>query len=178
MAQIALIACTKTKADCPSPAGLLYQSPLFRKSLLYALSRTDRVFILSAKHGVLQLNDFVEPYELSIKNLSPIQKSEWVNRVGERLKELIAAKDKVHVLAGYYRFFGRLGARSPCLLRANRWAIGLAGCVRTIARPDCSSSLHNFTHQCAIFMSDNMGAVFWENVLAEWTGPLAEYISY
>jgi hypothetical protein len=100
MAQVALIACTKTKADGALPAALLYRSPLFRKSLLYALSKTDRVYILSAKHGVLQLGDIVEPYELSIKDLSAEQKANWIVKVGSSLKQLIASTDKVHILAG------------------------------------------------------------------------------
>jgi hypothetical protein len=100
MSKIALIACTKSKALEASPAALLYRSPLFRKSLLYALSIADRVYILSAKHGVLPLDEIVEPYELSIKNLDSLQKACWVSKVGDRLGKLIEAKDQVHILAG------------------------------------------------------------------------------
>jgi hypothetical protein len=100
MAQIGLIACTKSKADHALPAARLYRSALFEKSLLYALSKTDRVYILSAKHGVLQLADIVEPYELSIKKLNPAEKANWVSKVGNKLTQLISAGDKVHILAG------------------------------------------------------------------------------
>jgi hypothetical protein len=100
MAEIALIACTKSKADDVLPAALLYRSPLFRKSLLYALGKTDRVYILSAKHGVLQLADSIEPYELSIKRLSATEKKAWVTKVSDQLTKLISAVDKVHILAG------------------------------------------------------------------------------
>jgi hypothetical protein len=100
MAEIALIACTKSKAGAALPAALLYQSPLFRKSLLYALSNTDRIFILSAKHGVLQMDEVVEPYELSIKDLDTTQRANWISKVTTRLTKLIVASDTVHLLAG------------------------------------------------------------------------------
>jgi hypothetical protein len=100
MARVALISCTKTKASEARPAGLLYQSALFKKSLLYALSVADRVYILSAKHGVLGIQDVVEPYELSIKQLSAEEKQIWSLRVSARLEEILSPNDKVHLLAG------------------------------------------------------------------------------
>jgi hypothetical protein len=100
MSDIVLIACPKSKRDQASPAGLLYRSPLFAKSLLYALTRTNRIYIIPAKHGVLRLTDFVEPYDLSIKGLSISQKLEWGIRVGENLRQFIKSSDQVHILTG------------------------------------------------------------------------------
>ena len=100
MASIGLIACTKSKSAKKSPAALLYKSPLFRKSLLYSLSHTDRTYILSAKHGVLQLDDVIEPYEVSMKHLNLAQRAEWADRVDLKLTELIKPSDNVHLLAG------------------------------------------------------------------------------
>lgn len=97
MANIALVSCTKTKRKVRSPAGSLYTSPLFRKSLLYALSRTDRTYILSAKHGVLSLSDVIDPYELSIKDLTAKEKIQWAEIVDRRLSELIGPKDSTHM---------------------------------------------------------------------------------
>jgi hypothetical protein len=104
MADIALISCTKTKRALPSPAALLYTSTLFNKSLLYALSIARRTYILSAKHGLLNLDDVIDPYDLSIKNLSTRERVEWASKVGNRLQQVIKTNDKVHLLAGreYY----------------------------------------------------------------------------
>jgi hypothetical protein len=55
MATISFVACAKSKRSRPTSAGLIYDSSLFRKSLLYCLSRSDDVYILSAKYGVLNL---------------------------------------------------------------------------------------------------------------------------
>jgi hypothetical protein len=100
MARIALIACTKSKAAQAVPAALLYRSPLFRKSLLYALGTADRIYILSAKHGLLEMDEVVDPYELSIKDLTPPQKLAWTAKVSEKLTKILAPRDKVQLLAG------------------------------------------------------------------------------
>jgi hypothetical protein len=100
MADIALISCTKSKRGDTSAAALLYTSALFNKSLLYAQTHANRTYILSAKHGLLNLGDAIDPYELAIKSLNSIQKEEWAQRVGLRLHQVIGPKDKVHLLAG------------------------------------------------------------------------------
>ena len=104
MADIALISCTKSKRGSTSPAALLYTSTLFNKSLLYAQTIARRTYILSAKHGLLNLEDTIDPYELSIKSLNRSEKIDWASRVGGRLRQLVKAKDTVHLLAGreYY----------------------------------------------------------------------------
>lgn len=100
MTRIALIACTKTKAAHAAPAAMLYRSPLFRKSLLYAMSNADRVYIISAKYGILAPDEIVDPYELSIKQLKKHQKGEWIRKVESSLKNIISKKDQALVLAG------------------------------------------------------------------------------
>lgn len=105
MADIALISCTKSKRGTPSPAALLYTSTLFNKSLLCAQTIARRTYILSAKHGLLNLDDKIDPYELSIKSLSKPERSQWASKVGGKLRQVVSAKDTVHLLAGreYYK---------------------------------------------------------------------------
>jgi hypothetical protein len=104
MADIALISCTKSKRSSTSPAALLYTSTLFNKSLLYSQTIARRTYILSAKHGLLNLDDTIDSYELSIKSLNSVQRTEWASKVGERLKQVVTARDTVHLLTGreYY----------------------------------------------------------------------------
>lgn len=104
MAHIALIACTKSKRATTSRAAQLYTSALFNKSLLYSLTIANRTYILSAKHGLLDLGDVIDPYELSIKNLNANERQEWSSKVGARLRQLLSPKDTVHILTGreYY----------------------------------------------------------------------------
>ena len=98
--KIAFVACCKTKGDHAQPAGALYKSSLFRKSLLAALDSNDAVYILSAKHGVVALNDIIEPYELTLKTMAKSQRHAWGNFVGAQLTKLVGGSDLVSLYCG------------------------------------------------------------------------------
>jgi hypothetical protein len=114
---IGLVACSKTKKASGAPAALLYSSALFRKSLLYSLTYSDKSYILSAKHGLLDLNAYTRPYELTLKNLDSNKRQLWAENVGKQLIEILKPKDRVRVLAGrdYYtgllQTFAKIGCR-------------------------------------------------------------------
>jgi hypothetical protein len=59
-----IIPCSATKLGEAAPARDLYTSVYFRQALAAAESQADRVLILSAKHGLLELDEVVAPYEL------------------------------------------------------------------------------------------------------------------
>lgn len=63
--QIVVIACGKKKTTTASEAARLYTSTQFKYSLAYArsIASADRIRILSAKHGLLKLDDSIEPYD-------------------------------------------------------------------------------------------------------------------
>jgi hypothetical protein len=105
MSRIALISCAKSKKSAATKAALLYDSPLFRKSLLYALSNADACYILSAKHRLIALDEVIEPYELTMKNLTRQQKTEWGRDVVARLRTLSKPRDELIFLCGneYYK---------------------------------------------------------------------------
>ena len=82
MARIVLISCVKKKLRCKSKARNLYVSSLFRKSLEYAKSLSpDRIFILSAKHYLLELNKEVAPYNQTLNEMNSRQRKEWADSV-------------------------------------------------------------------------------------------------
>lgn len=61
-----VVACSGEKADHACPAAELYQSQLFKMNLAAALRASGSphfVRILSAKHGILRLDEVVEPYD-------------------------------------------------------------------------------------------------------------------
>jgi hypothetical protein len=117
VATISFVACSKTKRGRPSPAALLYDSALYRKSLLYALSRSDEAYILSAKHGALSLGTRIEPYDLTIKNFTRHQKIEWAAKVTPQLRQVLTSKDTAVFVAGRDYYFdlipeiARIGCR-------------------------------------------------------------------
>lgn len=98
--RVGFIACAKTKASFAMPAGALYASPLYRKSLLAALDLSDRVYILSAKHGVLDPQTLIEPYDLTLKTIPRSQRQEWGREAGKRLDEILSRRDIVTLICG------------------------------------------------------------------------------
>ena len=101
---IALISCGKKKSLNATEAQFLYTSPLFRKTLKYAetILRPDRIFILSAKHGLLKLDEVIEPYNETLKDKKREEQKIWANKIISQLKsECDIEKDKFIILAGH-----------------------------------------------------------------------------
>lgn len=72
------ISCSKSKLDKPCKAQEMYSpSDIFTKRFTYARKVTsrDKIFILSAKYGLLRLDDVIEPYELFLNDQSAEYKS-------------------------------------------------------------------------------------------------------
>jgi len=63
------VGCGKGKLDHATKARYLYTGSLFRKANAYCIANYDEWFILSAKHGLLDPNDVIDPYDLSLKIL-------------------------------------------------------------------------------------------------------------
>jgi hypothetical protein len=106
--KVALVSCGKTKLPRLSKARDLYQGDLFRKSLKYAQKLdADKIFILSAKYGLLDLDAEIEPYDQSLIGARVAELREWSARVLESLAARTdLERDHFVVLAGipYRRF--------------------------------------------------------------------------
>jgi hypothetical protein len=102
MPHYVLIACASGKRGHACRAADLYQSDLFRKSLKYAeMLRPDGVFILSAKHGLLPLEEEIEPYDLTLNRMSTAERRAWAERVLRELTEVgDLEQDRFTFLAG------------------------------------------------------------------------------
>jgi len=103
MKKIVLISCVSKKKDYPTKAENIYESTLFKYSLEYAKSlKPDEIYILSAYHGLLELDKKIEPYDKTLNKMGVQEKREWSDRV---LKQMISEgldlkKDKFIILAG------------------------------------------------------------------------------
>lgn len=75
--RIAFISCVKTKKNGTHRADELYISTYFKYSLRYAEKHFDKVYILSAKYGLLERSDFITKYEVTLKNKSVKEKKIW-----------------------------------------------------------------------------------------------------
>lgn len=65
---LVVIPCGGRKQPRRAPAATLYTGPYFRGCLAYARSvvAEDNIFVLSAKYGLLALDDAIEPYDLTL----------------------------------------------------------------------------------------------------------------
>ena len=106
---IVFISCVKNKNKYPCVARDMYISDLFKKSLSYAeqLAESTTVYILSAKYGLLELDQHIEPYELTLNTMDKKQRKEWADKVLMQCKEKgISFDEEVMFLCGKkYREF-------------------------------------------------------------------------
>ena len=107
MAVVALISCTKSKMDFACTAKELYsKSNLFRHSYWYAGIIADKIYILSAKHGLVDENAVIEPYDETLLDKNVKEKETWAAKVIESLAEVTDLEnDEYVILAGkaYYQ---------------------------------------------------------------------------
>ena len=79
---IVFLSCVKSKQKRQCEAQEMYVSDLFVKSLNYAKSLKPRkIFILSAKYGLLELSDVITPYELTLNSMTERQRKVWAYKV-------------------------------------------------------------------------------------------------
>jgi len=102
MRNVALISCTKSKRTGTHPARLLYdKSPKFRKSLLYAQLISNETFVLSAKHGLLSLDDVIESYDETLIGKSKAIKELWGYGVAEQIEQIFDINKTIfYIIAG------------------------------------------------------------------------------
>jgi len=101
--KVVFLACSNHKLARSAQAKDLYSSPLFRLSWQYANKlKSDRIFILSAKYGLIEPDQIIKPYNLSLNTMSSQKIQEWANRVNRQLKakDINFASDRAIFLAG------------------------------------------------------------------------------
>lgn len=93
MTDVTLIQCTDGKYDTTAKAGDIYEaSPYYRAMRRWAKARGDPWFILSAKHGLLDPETVIEPYDE--RGLNEQQAEEIATELADR------GFNTAHVTAG------------------------------------------------------------------------------
>lgn len=90
--RIAILGCSSSKIDTLSQAHQLYNGCYFRCCYKYAkalleTNNIDKFYILSAKYHVVEENDILQPYNISLRQFNKKQKEEWSNIVLNQLKD-------------------------------------------------------------------------------------------
>ena len=103
MVKIALIGCTSRKQDYSCPAIEMYtKSNYFNLKLDYCKKiNIDKIFILSAKYGLLEPDTIIQPYNLHLKSTSKDYRLNWSENVLKDLKQKTDIEnDEFIILAG------------------------------------------------------------------------------
>jgi hypothetical protein len=99
MKTIVLLMCGRNKLCKRAKAKDLYTSPRFQKSIEYAKILTDysNIYVLSAKHGLLGLEQKIAPYNISIYEMSLQEKKAWADMVIKSLSNISNLKEDKYI---------------------------------------------------------------------------------
>lgn len=101
MILVGLVSCSKLKLPTPAPARDLYSpSYVFRKSAEYVEDRCDEWLVLSAKHGLVEPGQVLEPYDETLAGAPKAVRDAWSNKVRRALLECYGRDVRFVLLAG------------------------------------------------------------------------------
>jgi hypothetical protein len=101
--RVGLIGCGKEKLPHAAPASELYTGPFFKlsKQWISKPGRVDAWGILSAKHGLVLPDQEIEPYDLSLNQLTYQECVKWGEGVHQQLEFQWGVNDVIWlILAG------------------------------------------------------------------------------
>lgn len=102
---VILVGCVKTKSDHGAAAKDLYTSDYFVKMRTFAEESGLPWFILSAEHGLVRPDEWLEPYERYLPTTSPDYRRAWGERAAVQLQEAIGSVDdktiEIHAGSAY-----------------------------------------------------------------------------
>ncbi len=102
---IILIGCVKTKRDHGAPAKDLYVSDYFFKMRAYAEATGRPWFILSAEHGLVRPDEWLEPYERYLVDTPRGYRRAWGQKVAAQLEQAVGPLSglaiEIHAGAAY-----------------------------------------------------------------------------
>ena len=107
LVDLILVGCVKRKQHHAGPARELYTSTAWKYRRRYAETHCCPWYILSAKHGLLDPDDWIEPYDLALDKLSAPERREWSHRVLDdlvvRVSELRGTNIEIHAGKQYVK---------------------------------------------------------------------------
>lgn len=96
---LVVVSCSKRKLKRRAEARDLYISPLFRLMRRYA-EHGKAWRILSAKHGLLDPDTAIDPYDMTLEGMNARARRQWACGVLKKLLPLARCYGRVFILAG------------------------------------------------------------------------------
>lgn len=90
---VLLLGCVKLKQERRAAAKDLYWSPLWVRRRAFAEASGHEWLILSAKHGLIDPDKRLEPYDLALSDLDAADRRSWGERVARALRSRFGSFD-------------------------------------------------------------------------------------
>jgi hypothetical protein len=107
MEKLVIIPCGGAKLTEPAPAADIYIGSMFADTLRTARTMTsdENIRILSAKHGLMKLDEIVEPYDVKMGDADSISADDLRDQVTELHEQYSHFDYRIHTLLpkAYYR---------------------------------------------------------------------------
>lgn len=98
--EITLVSCVGQKLNQPELAQVIYQSPWFVKCKRYVQSQGWNWFIISAKYGLVNPQQVIEPYEQSLNTATALERIKWSEQVFNSILKALPDGGTVRFFAG------------------------------------------------------------------------------
>lgn len=101
-----IVACGKAKLDCAAPAAHLYTGDLTAKQIAWVSTRrgtfggSAMTLIASAAHGLVDFDQVLAPYDVTLNDASPAELAEWAALVARQAAERGILDARVTVYGG------------------------------------------------------------------------------
>jgi len=87
-----LVACVSQKLDRRARAADLYRSDWFRKARTYVEEAGAPWYVLSAAHGLVPPSKRLNPYDVTLRDLSAAERRLWGEKTVSQLRRAIGAR--------------------------------------------------------------------------------------
>lgn len=105
LAKVVLLCSANRKAPHPAPAWDLYRSEFFRLGKAFAQQyQPNRIFILSAAHGLVPAEQELQPYTMTMSALGQGDVKTWGKLIATQLDEQIDLQRHQVMVLGLGRF--------------------------------------------------------------------------
>ncbi len=97
---LVLVSCSKSKLDHPAPARDLYCSPAFQMKRAIIEQSEAAWLILSAKHGLVEPEAVIAPYDLTLNTMGVSARQAWARNVLPHLLKRAKQHGRIVLFAG------------------------------------------------------------------------------
>jgi len=86
--RVALISCCKNKNNEETLTRKVYCSDLFLKTLTFCEKRYSQIYVLSAKFGLLELDQEISNYDLTLNSMTKKEREDWAKMVFNQIDKI------------------------------------------------------------------------------------------